>query len=80
MVSAVNLLPIYRRVTRPPQTTRFDNRTASIIDKDVPWVDLELNGEPLNIHMKLGESGEAFFVEVGGDEEVRGAPRHLAHP
>ncbi|GBP88673.1 Sodium-coupled monocarboxylate transporter 1 [Eumeta japonica] len=40
-------------------------------------VDLELNGEPLNIHMKLGESGEAFFVEeVGEDEEECAA--HLA--
>ncbi|CAH2050233.1 unnamed protein product, partial [Iphiclides podalirius] len=40
-------------------------------------VDLELNGEQLNIHMKLGESGEAFFVEeVGEEEAVRSA--HLA--
>ncbi|XP_045494165.1 phosphatidate phosphatase LPIN2 isoform X1 [Colias croceus] len=40
-------------------------------------VDLELNGEPLPIHMKLGESGEAFFVmEVGEDEAECSA--HLA--
>ncbi|CAG4979331.1 unnamed protein product [Parnassius apollo] len=40
-------------------------------------VDLELNGEQLDIHMKLGESGEAFFVEeVGEDEAVCSA--HLA--
>ncbi|XP_067008392.2 phosphatidate phosphatase LPIN3 isoform X2 [Anabrus simplex] len=44
-------------------------------------VDIEVNGEPLDIHMKLGESGEAFFVEeVGpgelGEDEV--IPPHLA--
>lgn len=40
-------------------------------------VDLELNGEPLNIHMKLGESGEAFFVEEVPEDEVE-ASAHLA--
>ena len=25
-------------------------------------VDIEINGDPVDIHMKLGESGEAFFV------------------
>lgn len=44
-------------------------------------VDIEINGEPLDIHMKLGESGEAFFVEEvypneeGDEEEI---PPHLA--
>lgn len=41
-------------------------------------VDIEINGEPQEIHMKLGESGEAFFVEeleVDDDEEI---PEHLA--
>ncbi|KAI8438317.1 hypothetical protein MSG28_010887 [Choristoneura fumiferana] len=33
-------------------------------------VDLELNGESLNIHMKLGESGEAFFVEEVGEDDA----------
>ncbi|XP_053618776.1 phosphatidate phosphatase LPIN1 isoform X2 [Plodia interpunctella] len=40
-------------------------------------VDLELNGEPLNIHMKLGESGEAFFVEEVGEDEAA-CSAHLA--
>ncbi|XP_041974897.1 phosphatidate phosphatase LPIN2 isoform X2 [Aricia agestis] len=40
-------------------------------------VDLELNGEPLDIHMKLGESGEAFFVEEIGENEEECAA-HLA--
>ena len=25
-------------------------------------VDIEINGEPADLHMKLGEAGEAFFV------------------
>lgn len=40
-------------------------------------VDLELNGEPLNIHMKLGETGEAFFVEEVPENEVEYSA-HLA--
>lgn len=40
-------------------------------------VDLELNGEPLNIHMKLGESGEAFFVEEIPEDELESSA-HLA--
>ncbi|XP_030026829.2 phosphatidate phosphatase LPIN3 isoform X3 [Manduca sexta] len=40
-------------------------------------VDLELNGEPLNIHMKLGESGEAFFVEEVSEDEAK-CSAHLA--
>jgi phosphatidate phosphatase LPIN len=44
-------------------------------------VDIEVNGEPFDIHMKLGESGEAFFVEEVtpgelGDDEI--IPPHLA--
>ena len=44
-------------------------------------MDIEINGESLDIHMKLGDSGEAFFVEevtrseLGEDEEI---PPHLA--
>ena len=25
-------------------------------------VDIEVNGNPVEVHMKLGESGDAFFV------------------
>ncbi|KAM5246736.1 phosphatidate phosphatase LPIN3 isoform 2-T2 [Ctenodactylus gundi] len=33
-------------------------------------VDIEINGEPVDLHMKLGDSGEAFFVqELQSDEE-----------
>ncbi|KAM6942695.1 phosphatidate phosphatase LPIN1 [Xenentodon cancila] len=40
-------------------------------------VDIEINGEPVNLHMKLGENGEAFFVkETENDLEV--VPSYLA--
>ncbi|KAF4083815.1 hypothetical protein AMELA_G00121690 [Ameiurus melas] len=40
-------------------------------------VDIEINGEPVSLHMKLGENGEAFFVrETESDMEV--VPSHLA--
>ncbi|XP_072546020.1 phosphatidate phosphatase LPIN1 isoform X2 [Salminus brasiliensis] len=40
-------------------------------------VDIEINGEPVSLHMKLGENGEAFFVkETESDMEM--VPRYLA--
>lgn len=34
-------------------------------------VDIEINGEPVDLHMKLGDNGEAFFVqESEGNEET----------
>ncbi|XP_059925380.1 phosphatidate phosphatase LPIN2-like isoform X1 [Gadus macrocephalus] len=39
-------------------------------------VDIEINGEPVNLHMKLGDNGEAFFVEENEDMEFR-VPAHL---
>ncbi|XP_066142895.1 phosphatidate phosphatase LPIN3 [Euwallacea fornicatus] len=41
-------------------------------------VDIEVNGEPLDVRMKLGESGEAFFVEEMEDDEDNDIPEHLA--
>uniref|UniRef100_U5EXA3 phosphatidate phosphatase n=1 Tax=Corethrella appendiculata TaxID=1370023 RepID=U5EXA3_9DIPT len=41
-------------------------------------VDIEVNGEPVDIHMKLGESGEAFFVEECAEDELEILPEHLA--
>lgn len=42
-------------------------------------VDIEVNGEPVDIHMKLGESGEAFFVEeYHSDDEEETLPDSLA--
>ncbi|XP_056158000.1 zgc:123305 [Lampris incognitus] len=39
-------------------------------------VDIEINGEPVHLHMKLGDKGEAFFVEENEDMESR-VPAHL---
>ncbi|XP_037305802.2 phosphatidate phosphatase LPIN1 isoform X2 [Pungitius pungitius] len=40
-------------------------------------VDMEINGEPVDLHMKLGDNGEAFFVqETENDKEV--VPSYLA--
>uniref|UniRef100_A0AAY4ETL2 phosphatidate phosphatase n=1 Tax=Denticeps clupeoides TaxID=299321 RepID=A0AAY4ETL2_9TELE len=33
-------------------------------------VDIEINGDPVNLHMKLGDNGEAFFVEETESTEV----------
>lgn len=44
-------------------------------------VDIEINGEPRQIQMKLGDSGEAFFVEEvssHGLENGTEIPPHLA--
>lgn len=41
-------------------------------------VDIEVNGEPVDIHMKLGESGEAFFVEECAEEELAQLPANMA--
>ncbi|XP_032930863.1 phosphatidate phosphatase LPIN3-like [Catharus ustulatus] len=34
-------------------------------------VDIEINGEPVDLHMKLGDNGEAFFVEESEELEGR---------
>lgn len=39
-------------------------------------VDIEINGEPVDLHMKLGDSGEAFFVQELGSDEVSPCVRH----
>ncbi|XP_056620098.1 phosphatidate phosphatase LPIN1 isoform X2 [Triplophysa dalaica] len=39
-------------------------------------VDIEINGEPVNLHMKLGDNGEAFFVKEMEDDQV--VPFYLA--
>lgn len=41
-------------------------------------MDIEINGEPVDIHMKLGESGEAFFVEERPEEDVEELPDNMA--
>lgn len=34
-------------------------------------VDMEINGEPVDLHMKLGDNGEAFFVQETENDQVR---------
>ena len=42
-------------------------------------VDIEINGQPIDLHMKLGDSGEAFFVtELLTEENMEEIPPHLA--
>jgi phosphatidate phosphatase LPIN len=43
-------------------------------------VDIEINGNPVDIHMKLGESGEAFFVSESPIASSDGQifPPHMA--
>ncbi|KAM9372254.1 phosphatidate phosphatase LPIN3 [Phaethornis superciliosus] len=39
-------------------------------------VDIEINGEPVDLHMKLGDNGEAFFVQEL-EEHESSIPSHL---
>uniref|UniRef100_A0A8C6UKM2 phosphatidate phosphatase n=1 Tax=Neogobius melanostomus TaxID=47308 RepID=A0A8C6UKM2_9GOBI len=40
-------------------------------------IDIEINGEPVDLHMKLGDNGEAFFVQES-EEQNQVVPAHLA--
>ncbi|XP_044148744.1 phosphatidate phosphatase LPIN2 isoform X2 [Bufo gargarizans] len=40
-------------------------------------IDIEINGEPVDLHMKLGDNGEAFFVQET-EEENEEVPAYLA--
>lgn len=37
-------------------------------------MDIEINGEPVSLQMKLGENGEAFFVKETENTLVSGHP------
>ncbi|KAM4605713.1 phosphatidate phosphatase LPIN2 [Polymixia lowei] len=39
-------------------------------------IDIEVNGEPVELHMKLGDNGEAFFVQETEQQNI--IPAHLA--
>lgn len=43
-------------------------------------VDIEINGDPVDIHMKLGESGEAFFVEECSEGDLEELPHMATSP
>ncbi|XP_039874039.1 phosphatidate phosphatase LPIN2 isoform X1 [Simochromis diagramma] len=40
-------------------------------------IDIEVNGEPVELHMKLGDNGEAFFVQEA-EQQNQIVPAHLA--
>lgn len=40
-------------------------------------IDIEINGEPVDLHMKLGDNGEAFFVQET-EQQNQIVPAHLA--
>lgn len=50
-----------------PFHVRF-GKLALIKTKDL-IVDIQINGQPVDLHMKLGEAGEAYFVEDRLDDE-----------
>uniref|UniRef100_G3UAX3 phosphatidate phosphatase n=1 Tax=Loxodonta africana TaxID=9785 RepID=G3UAX3_LOXAF len=43
-------------------------------------VDIEINGEPVDLHMKLGDNGEAFFVQELESQEEHVPPRLCTSP
>lgn len=43
-------------------------------------MDIEINGEQVDIHMKLGESGEAFFVEECSEDDMELLPHMATSP
>ncbi|XP_057168505.1 phosphatidate phosphatase LPIN3 isoform X3 [Ursus arctos] len=43
-------------------------------------VDIEINGEPVDLHMKLGDSGEAFFVQGLESDDEHVPPRLCTSP
>ena len=54
-----------------PFHVRFGKR--GVFNRREKIVDITVNDEPVDLHMKLGETGEAFFVEKqieGADDEV----------
>lgn len=36
----------------------------------LPQIDIEINGDAVDLHMKLGDNGEAFFVQETEEENV----------
>ncbi|NWX68913.1 LPIN3 phosphatase, partial [Alca torda] len=43
-------------------------------------VDIEINGEPVDLHMKLGDNGEAFFIQESEENEGSIPPRLCTSP
>lgn len=50
-----------------PKITLFSFKNIFIFFQ----VDIEINGEAVDLHMKLGDNGEAFFVQEMDNDQVR---------
>lgn len=40
------------------------------LNRLLPQIDIEINGDAVDLHMKLGDNGEAFFVQETEEENV----------
>lgn len=49
---------------------QFVQLSPSLVSPLCFQVDMEINGEPVDLHMKLGENGEAFFVQETENDQV----------
>uniref|UniRef100_A0A8D0BH21 phosphatidate phosphatase n=1 Tax=Salvator merianae TaxID=96440 RepID=A0A8D0BH21_SALMN len=47
-----------------------------VLNSSEKVVDIEINGQPVNLHMKLGDNGEAFFVQES-EEQKESIPTSL---
>lgn len=46
------------------------NNTVLVLSFESLQIDIEVNGEPVDLHMKLGDNGEAFFVQETEQQNV----------
>lgn len=44
--------------------------TVPASSSEFSQIDIEVNGEPVDLHMKLGDNGEAFFVQEAEQQNV----------
>lgn len=54
-----------------PWGQRFPHDELFTINCLFPQIDIEINGDAVDLHMKLGDNGEAFFVQETEEENVR---------
>ena len=55
-------------LSSPPLT--FTSNLSPPLSASPLQVDIEVNGEAVDLHMKLGDNGEAFFVQETENNEV----------
>lgn len=54
-----------------PWDQHFPHDELLIINCLFLQIDIEINGDAVDLHMKLGDNGEAFFVQETEEENVR---------